>query len=173
MIFFFLMIRRPPRSTLFPYTTLFRSARAVRGAALRRGDERHGPRHRADRRLQRRGRRRFHRRRQPARPRRPVLAPVDRRRCLAGIPVGRRSPRRPGSRRRAGRGARRLDGVSGAMRRLVIGNWKMNRTVPEAVAFVGSLLARLSPASDREIAIAPPFTALAEVAPLLKGSAVP
>src|SRR3712207_6483246 len=27
MIFFFLMIRRPPRSTLFPYTTLFRSGR--------------------------------------------------------------------------------------------------------------------------------------------------
>src|SRR3712207_6891790 len=26
-VFFFLMIRRPPRSTLFPYTTLFRSAR--------------------------------------------------------------------------------------------------------------------------------------------------
>src|SRR3712207_7573613 len=26
--FFFLMIRRPPRSTLFPYTTLFRSAYA-------------------------------------------------------------------------------------------------------------------------------------------------
>src|SRR5438034_10994177 len=25
--FFFLMIRRPPRSTLFPYTTLFRSVR--------------------------------------------------------------------------------------------------------------------------------------------------
>src|SRR3712207_6887258 len=25
-MFFFLMIRRPPRSTLFPYTTLFRSA---------------------------------------------------------------------------------------------------------------------------------------------------
>src|SRR2546430_7462231 len=27
--FFFLMIRRPPRSTLFPYTTLFRSAARV------------------------------------------------------------------------------------------------------------------------------------------------
>src|SRR2546430_3459793 len=27
-LFFFLMIRRPPRSTLFPYTTLFRSIRA-------------------------------------------------------------------------------------------------------------------------------------------------
>src|SRR2546422_8054976 len=39
-LFFFLMIRRPPRSTLFPYTTLFRSAadpadhrRRVRGGA--------------------------------------------------------------------------------------------------------------------------------------------
>src|SRR3712207_7431395 len=28
LAFFFLMIRRPPRSTLFPYTTLFRSAAA-------------------------------------------------------------------------------------------------------------------------------------------------
>src|SRR2546422_3208272 len=28
MFFFFLMIRRPPRSTLFPYTTLFRSSLA-------------------------------------------------------------------------------------------------------------------------------------------------
>src|SRR5437868_7934722 len=28
--FFFLMIRRPPRSTLFPYTTLFRSCRRCR-----------------------------------------------------------------------------------------------------------------------------------------------
>src|SRR3712207_8019653 len=27
--FFFLMIRRPPRSTLFPYTTLFRSQHAI------------------------------------------------------------------------------------------------------------------------------------------------
>src|SRR5690554_7490374 len=30
LFFFFLMIRRPPRSTLFPYTTLFRSAQAGR-----------------------------------------------------------------------------------------------------------------------------------------------
>src|SRR5256885_17266081 len=29
-LFFFLMIRRPPRSTLFPYTTLFRSGEALR-----------------------------------------------------------------------------------------------------------------------------------------------
>src|SRR5258705_2708216 len=30
LLFFFLMIRRPPRSTLFPYTTLFRSHRLAR-----------------------------------------------------------------------------------------------------------------------------------------------
>src|SRR5215211_8994273 len=30
IFFFFLMIRRPPRSTLFPYTTLFRSRRCFR-----------------------------------------------------------------------------------------------------------------------------------------------
>src|SRR5258708_24465232 len=29
LVIFFLMIRRPPRSTLFPYTTLFRSAAAA------------------------------------------------------------------------------------------------------------------------------------------------
>src|SRR5690349_24237255 len=34
MLLFFLMIRRPPRSTLFPYTTLFRSPR--RGARAHR-----------------------------------------------------------------------------------------------------------------------------------------
>src|SRR5256885_16561857 len=32
--FFFLMIRRPPRSTLFPYTTLFRSRDAPKRAEL-------------------------------------------------------------------------------------------------------------------------------------------
>src|SRR2546427_7534605 len=33
-IFFFLMIRRPPRSTLFPYTTLFRSRATRRACAV-------------------------------------------------------------------------------------------------------------------------------------------
>src|SRR5687768_18122163 len=33
-LFFFLMIRRPPRSTLFPYTTLFRSRRRDEGQVL-------------------------------------------------------------------------------------------------------------------------------------------
>src|SRR5712664_378830 len=38
LFFFFLMIRRPPRSTLFPYTTLFRSARVVPVVADRHGE---------------------------------------------------------------------------------------------------------------------------------------
>src|SRR2546430_8369685 len=52
------MIRRPPRSTLFPYTTLFRSRRARRGPGVRFGalrpgvrarlQGRAGPRHRSD-----------------------------------------------------------------------------------------------------------------------------
>src|SRR6266850_5676766 len=44
--FFFLMIRRPPRSTLFPYTTLFRS-QGLSAPGHRRGrrpGERGGPR---------------------------------------------------------------------------------------------------------------------------------
>src|SRR3712207_9428604 len=49
--FFFLMIRRPPRSTLFPYTPLFRSLRAPAHRAVgggrfeRRADDRARPRH--------------------------------------------------------------------------------------------------------------------------------
>src|SRR2546429_9989862 len=35
--FFFLMIRRPPRSTLFPYTTLFRSQLKAQALALAAG----------------------------------------------------------------------------------------------------------------------------------------
>src|SRR3712207_8637501 len=38
--FFFLMIRRPPRSTLFPYTTLFRSRRDLRRGPAGRPDDR-------------------------------------------------------------------------------------------------------------------------------------
>src|SRR2546426_11464767 len=41
MLFFFLMIRRPPRSTLFPYTTLFRLVRGPGpGTAGNRGSDR-------------------------------------------------------------------------------------------------------------------------------------
>src|SRR2546430_16422770 len=47
--FFFLMIRRPPRSTLFPYTTLFRSPRPspprVRAGRVRTDAVRQAPGH--------------------------------------------------------------------------------------------------------------------------------
>src|SRR3712207_8026472 len=40
------MIRRPPRSTLFPYTTLFRSPHGDGHRGARRGDRRRTPRRR-------------------------------------------------------------------------------------------------------------------------------
>src|SRR2546430_8215680 len=48
VLFFFLMIRRPPRSTLFPYTTLFRSPGGPEPARPRgvRGPGAHGRRRR-------------------------------------------------------------------------------------------------------------------------------
>src|SRR2546426_2112771 len=39
ILFFFLMIRRPPRSTLFPYTTLFRSYRFPQATSESRCEE--------------------------------------------------------------------------------------------------------------------------------------
>src|SRR2546430_12691756 len=45
LLFFFLMIRRPPRSTLFPYTTLFRSSMDLATAAA--GPVASSPRERA------------------------------------------------------------------------------------------------------------------------------
>src|SRR5690349_23357026 len=49
------MIRRPPRSTLFPYTTLFRSHDHSEGAADRGSQEAHGGRHAAIHRAQQAG----------------------------------------------------------------------------------------------------------------------
>src|SRR2546430_13606441 len=41
LFFFFLMIRRPPRSTLFPYTTLFRSRNTLRSLQAKEMPTRH------------------------------------------------------------------------------------------------------------------------------------
>ena len=57
-------------------------------------------------------------------------------------------------------------------RPLVFGNWKMHMTASEAEAHVRSLLPRLASLSDRDVALAPPYTALWAVAALLRGSAV-
>src|SRR6266498_3829310 len=50
--FFFLMIRRPPRSTLFPYTTLFRSGDGLPRPPRPRGPRRDGPKDRSGRTVQ-------------------------------------------------------------------------------------------------------------------------
>ena len=55
---------------------------------------------------------------------------------------------------------------------LIAGNWKMYKTVGDAVAFVRQLAGVLSVPPDREIAVAPPFTALHAVSATLKETAV-
>jgi triosephosphate isomerase len=53
---------------------------------------------------------------------------------------------------------------------IIAGNWKMNCTIPEALELVNGLKEMVSDVRDREIAIAPPFTALSSVANALIGS---
>jgi triosephosphate isomerase len=55
---------------------------------------------------------------------------------------------------------------------LIAGNWKMHKTVAEAEAFIGALLPRVSAVSGVEIAICPPFTALAAMVDSARGSQV-
>jgi triosephosphate isomerase len=57
-------------------------------------------------------------------------------------------------------------------RPLVLGNWKMNLTARQAVAYLRDLLPRLPARDDREVAVAPPFTSLPAVAPLLRETPV-
>ncbi len=59
------------------------------------------------------------------------------------------------------------------MRRLLIaGNWKMNKTVPEAIELVRELKERLKGVEDRDILVCPPFTALYPVGRELEGSSI-
>jgi triosephosphate isomerase len=62
--------------------------------------------------------------------------------------------------------------MSGVRPALIIGNWKMHRTVAESAALARDLAARLRPAAGRDVAIAPPFTALPAVATALAGSPI-
>jgi triosephosphate isomerase len=55
---------------------------------------------------------------------------------------------------------------------LVAGNWKMNLTNPEAVALVRELLAVPVTGRGCEVVVCPAFTALAEVALVLSGTAI-
>ena len=55
-------------------------------------------------------------------------------------------------------------------RAFIVGNWKMQKTVPEALALVRDLRGMVSMVRDVEIAVAPPFTALHPVGKALEGS---
>jgi triosephosphate isomerase len=54
----------------------------------------------------------------------------------------------------------------------IAGNWKMNKTVGEAVDFVRQLKASISGLEGVEVAVAPPFTALYAVHKELEGSSI-
>jgi len=53
---------------------------------------------------------------------------------------------------------------------LMAGNWKMHKSVGEAIALVQNLKESLADVTDREVLVCPPFTALYPVAEALKGS---
>lgn len=55
---------------------------------------------------------------------------------------------------------------------LIAGNWKMYKTVTEAVEEAKALVDRVQPLDDREMMIAPTYTALAPVSQVLRGSPV-
>jgi triosephosphate isomerase len=55
---------------------------------------------------------------------------------------------------------------------LVAGNWKMHKTAAEARAFIDALLPMIASADRVEIAVCPPFTALAPVVESSRGSRV-
>ncbi len=58
------------------------------------------------------------------------------------------------------------------MKPFIAGNWKMHKTAGEAVAFAQALAGELNAAQDRDIVIAPPFTALHAVSRSLAGSGI-
>ena len=57
-------------------------------------------------------------------------------------------------------------------RALIIGNWKMHKTVAQAVEFARTLSAGFPAMPDRDVAIAPPFTALHALSAVLKDTAI-
>ena len=55
---------------------------------------------------------------------------------------------------------------------LLAANWKMHKTVPDAIAFVTAFAPRLADVTHADVVLAPPFTALAAVADACRGSRV-
>ena len=61
---------------------------------------------------------------------------------------------------------------SGARTPLIAGNWKMNKTIAEAEAYIQALLPRVSSVAGVDISICVPFTALAAMVDSARGSRV-
>ncbi len=57
-------------------------------------------------------------------------------------------------------------------RALIIGNWKMHKVAAQAVAFAQEFVTGFTPLADRDVAIAPPFTALHALSLILKETAI-
>ena len=57
-------------------------------------------------------------------------------------------------------------------RPFIAGNWKMYKTIAEAVDFARSLRTMVPRCADRDVLVAPPFTALSAVAAVLKGTGI-
>jgi triosephosphate isomerase len=55
---------------------------------------------------------------------------------------------------------------------LIAGNWKMFKTCPEAVETAATLVKLVAGTTDMDVMIAPPFTALAPVSDVVRGSSV-
>jgi len=55
---------------------------------------------------------------------------------------------------------------------LIAGNWKMNKTVSEAMDFANNLKSALRDVQDVEMVICPTFVALSEVSKMLEGSSI-
>ncbi len=53
---------------------------------------------------------------------------------------------------------------------IIVGNWKMNKTISEAVSLVSELKPLIADVSDVEVGVAPPFTALLQVSREIEGS---
>lgn len=55
---------------------------------------------------------------------------------------------------------------------LIAGNWKMHKTIGEAVDFANNLKAEVDGVHNAEVIVCPPYTAISEVAKALKGSTI-
>ena len=57
-------------------------------------------------------------------------------------------------------------------KKLIAGNWKMNKTSADAIALVGDLVAAIGRQNDVDVVVCPPFTALESTGKVLEGSTV-